>query len=50
MDINRHENTEHEDLAAIELMQYTKERLPRYGWLFNQSASTGDDGTTHGGR
>lgn len=49
MDINRHENNEmREDPAAIELMHYTKEKLPRYGWLFAQSAMKTDPGQTHG--
>ena len=48
MDTNRRENSEmKEDLAAIELMQYTKERLPRYGWLFTRSAIKSDPGSTH---
>ena len=48
MDINRHENIEREDPAAIELMQYTKEKLPRYEWLCNRSAVKGKPGSTRG--
>jgi hypothetical protein len=48
MDINRQENSEmREDLAAIELMEYTREKLPGYEWLFKQ-AIKGDPGMTRG--
>jgi len=46
MDITKHENSEmNEDLTAIELMHYTREKLPHYGWLFTGSAMKGDPGT-----
>lgn len=46
MDITRHENSEmNEDLTAIELIRYTREKLPHYGWLFARSAMKGDQGT-----
>ncbi len=50
MDITRHENREmgEDRAAAIELMQYTQEKLPHYGWLFARSAMKGDPGATHG--
>jgi len=49
MDITRHENGEmNEDRAAIELMRYTREKLPHYRWLFAGSVMKGDPGTTHG--
>lgn len=49
MDITRREHNEMGDeSAAVELMQYTKERLPHYGWLFAGSAMKGDPGRTHG--
>ncbi len=48
VDITRHDNSEiAEDSVAAELVQYTKEKLPRYGWLFAQSVVTSDPGTTH---
>jgi hypothetical protein len=49
MDFTRHENSEmSEDLTAVELIQYTQEKLPHYSWLFARSATKRDPGTTHG--
>ena len=49
MDITRQENAEMRDeTAAFELMQYTRERLPHYGWLFAGSAMKAGPGSTHG--
>ena len=46
MDINRHENSEmREDLAAIELMEYTREKLPGYRWLFKPAIKSDPDMT-----
>lgn len=49
MDITRQENAEvRDDMAAMELMQYTRERLPHYEWLFAGPAMRSDPGPTHG--
>lgn len=49
MDANRFKSKEEMDeVLAKELLHYTAQRLPRYGWLLTETAMSEDSNRPHG--